>query len=125
MAYSLHSDVSNYMVTPAFDANSTPSSTQVTAAIVHADARIDQHIGTASVSAAALKLASAMIVQEMINRGRIYLIESEDSREILEDILTPGAKRVLQEGMDDSSDIPVIVTSQSGYQTSDNPDDFC
>jgi hypothetical protein len=124
MAYAVHGDVSDYMMIAAFGAGTTPTSTMITAAIVHADARIDSFIGTASIGAAVLKLASCMIVAEMIERAKRYLIQPDEVEEMRHDILTPEVISLLREGMEESGDVAIIVSNQSDYQTSTSPDNL-
>jgi hypothetical protein len=112
------------MMIPAFSASTNPTSTQVTAAIVHADARIDSFIGTASVAAAVLTIASCMIVSEMIERGKKYLVAPDEVTAMRGDILTPAVEQLLREAMEEAADVALVVTSQEDYQTRLDPDDF-
>lgn len=124
-AYAVHGDVSNYMSIPAFDTSSTPTSTQVTAMIVLADAAIDSFIGGASLSAGLLKNASCMIVANMIERGKKYLIAPDEVSDVYRrSLVTAEVAQMLQEGLDAASDVALVVSSQDDYQTSSDPDDF-
>lgn len=125
MAYATHTNVSNYMSIPAFDTVSTPTSTEVTAMIVFADEAIDDFIGGATLSTERLKRASCMIVANMIERGKKYLIAPDEVTDVYRrSLITLEVAQVLQEGFDAASDVALIVSNQEDYQDSSDPDDF-
>ena len=119
MAYCTHSDVSNFMAIPAFDTNSTPTSTVVTAAIALADTMIDNYLQGRTANADTLKLASCLVVQGMVMRARQFISASEEAA-LPAPLMTMEVKELLDREMDVTSEIPIKVTNLSAYQTSDS-----
>lgn len=124
MAYALHGDVSNFMSIPAFTTNTNPTSTVVTASIALAQKRLDIFIGADTISTDGKLHAVCMMVRRMIQSGRVYLLQNEDTRTESEDLIFPAVRKLIDEERADSGEIAIVVSNHPDTQTIDDPDNF-